>query len=385
MAQGRLTETGPAPVPGESRSPFRARWLKLRDRLLSDPRFQRWSSAFPLTRRIARKETQALFDLCAGFAYSQILAACVKLELFDMLADGPQPVARLAALMRMEESRAIRLLRAATALRLVEPAGADDWRLGRLGAALRGNPGALRMIEHHDLLYEDARDPVGLFRGEIDGTRLSRFWAYAGGGAAAMSDQDASAYSALMSASLSLVADDALDAFPLQGRASLLDVGGGEGGFVAAVAARYPGIRLGLFDAPAVAGRAAARLAGLGLANRVTTIGGDMFADRIPDGFGVISFVRVLHDHDDAEALGLLRAARAALGADGELLIAEPMAGGFGRSNEAYFGLYLLAMGRGRPRRPDEYLGMLAQAGFSRRRALPVRRPLLCSAIAAQP
>ena len=37
------------------------------------PRFQRWAANSPLTRWIARRRARALFDLCAGFVYSQIL------------------------------------------------------------------------------------------------------------------------------------------------------------------------------------------------------------------------------------------------------------------------------------------------------------------------
>jgi demethylspheroidene O-methyltransferase len=43
----------------------------------------------------------------------------------------------------------------------------------------------------------------------------------------------------------------------------------------------------------------------------------------------------------------------------------------------AYFGFYLLAMGRGRPRRPDELAAMLTAAGFTGARLMPTDTPLL--------
>ena len=70
---------------------------RLRDRLLASPRFQRWAIGFPLTRWIARRRARALFDLCAGFVYSQVLLACVELRLFEHLAEGPQSLAALAS------------------------------------------------------------------------------------------------------------------------------------------------------------------------------------------------------------------------------------------------------------------------------------------------
>ena len=48
--------------------------------------FQRFAASFALTRPIARRRAGALFDLCAGFVYSQILFACVRLKLFDHVA-----------------------------------------------------------------------------------------------------------------------------------------------------------------------------------------------------------------------------------------------------------------------------------------------------------
>ncbi len=52
-----------------------------RDRLIADPKFQRWSLANPLTRPIARRRARAALDLTAGFVYSQALFACTQLKL----------------------------------------------------------------------------------------------------------------------------------------------------------------------------------------------------------------------------------------------------------------------------------------------------------------
>ena len=58
------------------------RW---RDRLLTDPEFQRRAAANPFTRFVARRRARALFNLCAGFIYSQVVAACVRLGLLAEL------------------------------------------------------------------------------------------------------------------------------------------------------------------------------------------------------------------------------------------------------------------------------------------------------------
>ena len=344
------------------------RYHAARDRLLSNPRFQHWAAAFPLTRPTARRRARALFDVCAGFVYSQILYACVRLKIFELLAIEPQTASSIAASLNLPRDSTDRLLEAAVSLRLIERRIAGRFGLGPLGAAMVGNPSVAAMVEHHILLYNDLRDPVALLRGDRQDTELARYWAYARSAApAALSEQKTAEYSSLMGNSLSLVADEILDAYPLHKHRVLLDVGGGSGGFLLAVAARCENLKMVLFDLPPVADSAAKRFAEAGLGARARVVGGDFFHEPLPPGADVISLVRVLHDHDDDCAQLLLSAIYRALPANGVLLIAEPMAGTPGAEpvGDAYFGFYLLAMGSGKPRSPKQLQAMLATAGFT--------------------
>ncbi len=281
-------------------------------------------------------------------------------------------------------------MRGAVALNLLERRRDGRFALADLGAAMLGNPSIAAFVEHHALLYADLSDPVALLRGETQ-TRLSRFWPYAerrpGDPPPQAGDVRAlAAYGELMARSQALVAEDVLDAFPPAGRRLWLDVGGGEGAFLSAVAERAPGLSLLLFDLPGVAERARAALERRGLSSRARVFGGDFLVDSLPSGADVVSLVRVLHDHDDESALALLRRAHAALAPGGALLIAEPMSQTPGAEpvGDAYFGFYLLAMGRGRPRAPAEISRLCREAGFASARSLKTRRPLLTSALVAQ-
>jgi demethylspheroidene O-methyltransferase len=93
----------------------------------------------------------------------------------------------------------------------------------------------------------------------------------------------------------------------------------------------------------------------------------------------------VLHDHDDESARLLLRRAHDALAPGGRLLIAEPMAATRGAEpiGDAYFGFYLLAMGRGRARSTGEISSLMTSAGFTAAKSLRTPRPLLASAVTA--
>jgi demethylspheroidene O-methyltransferase len=362
------------------------RILGWRDGLLKSPRFRRGAAAFPLTRPVARRRARALFDLVAGFVYSQVLVACVQLRLFDILSAGPQQVAELAGRCRLPAEAMQRLLAAAESLGLVARRRDGRYGLGSLGAAMVGNPAVAAMVEHHAPLYADLADPVALLRGRPGDGALAAYWSYAGcTDPAGLAAEKVAAYTALMAASNTLVADEILDAYPVGRHRRLLDVGGGDGSFLAAVARRHSSVELVLFDLPAVAERARERFAAEGIAQRATVVGGSFLRDPLPGGADLATLVRVIHDHDDAAALAILKAAHAALVPDGRLLLAEPMSNTPGAEPVgAYFSLYLLAMGSGRPRTVAQLSELLHTAGFARVRPLRTRVPLQSGVLIAQ-
>ncbi len=376
---------------------LRGRWFAWRDALLGSARFQAWSSAFPLTRPMARRRANQLFDLCAGFVYSQILLACVELDLFDRLRKGPRSAEELAAELSIDAAALDRLMTAAAAIRLLRIEAYDPamrYGLGDLGAALIGNPGVIAMIQHHRLLYQDLRDPVAMLRGEglsdagrsadAHGASLSGFWPYAkGADPAGLTTDRIERYTALMAASQDLIARQVIAAYPLARQSHLLDVGGGDGTFLAAVARAYPSLQLSLFDLPAVADIARARSVERGLSARIQVHGGSFVANDLPTGADIVSLVRIVHDHDDDTVRRLLRAVNRALPPGGVLLIAEPMAGTRGGEAiaDAYFGMYLLAMGSGKARRLSAMTQLLAEAGFDAPRRHSTHLPALVRVI----
>ena len=194
----------------------------LRNRLIADPRFQRWAAASPLTRLIARRRTRELFDLCAGFVYSQILLACVRLRLFEtwrrVRAGWPLCAAHSGFPRLHAAPVARRDVACGLCARCRATLRARRSRRGRCSAI----PRSPRFIEHHRLLYDDLRDPVALLRGEV-ATRLSALLALCGDsprseatrGGRTQAGTDFGAYSALMSARRRCSREDILDAYPV--------------------------------------------------------------------------------------------------------------------------------------------------------------------------
>lgn len=361
---------------------FKTRWVMRRNAVLGGARFQHWASRIPVFRWVARRRAAAQFDLVAGFVYSQILAAFVEAGLVEYLNGELRSLGDIADFTKLEADAAHRLLKAATALDLTESPQPGHWTLGQAGAELAPNAGAIAMIRHHHLLYQDLAAPFNLLaRGRRRETALSGFWTYASknGGGASPANPD---YSALMAATQPMVSQQIIDAYDFSRHHRMLDIGGGSGAFVSAVAAAAPLLQFGIFDLPDVVAQAESRLAGAG---HITFHGGSFKLDQIPTGYDLVTLSRILHDHDDDVAAALLASIYAALPPGGKLLIVEPMAESPGaeRMGDAYFGLYLWAMNSGRPRSAHEIREMLAKAGFARVKIIETGLPIITSAMIA--
>jgi demethylspheroidene O-methyltransferase len=353
------------------------RWLRWRNALLANPVFRRWVGRLPIFRTITRQRASAMFSINAGFIYSQIALAMVETGLVEKLGDGPLSIADAALHADLPKAGAERLLKAAAALDLAQRLRGGAFMLGQLGAALHGDPGISAMIDHHRHLYADLADPVALLRRGGGGGALSRYWAYAESDDPAASGGAAVApYSALMAASQRMVAEQVTAVYDFSQHKMLLDVGGGEGIFVRAAQACAPRLEIALFDLPAVAARA----------GDIPTYGENFFEDALPKEFDLISLVRILHDHDDEPAMTLLRNIHRSLPVGGRLMIAEPMAETRGAEamGDAYFGMYLWAMGSGRPRTASEIKGMLWAAGFASAHEIRTDLPLITRVLIAQ-
>ena len=353
---------------------WQQRRINWRNRIFASPRFRSFALGNPLMRGISRGKAESLFNLINGFVYSQVVLACVRTGLVARLAKGPLSVVEAAVVADLPVEAADRLLKAAASIDIAERLHDGRYMLGSQGASLHGSPGLAEMIEHHALLYADLADPVALLRRGGGGGQLAAYWAYDEG-------RDATAdvvapYSALMAASQAMVAEQVLGAYRFGGHRRLLDVGGGAGVFVHAVGAAYPQLETAVFDLPAVVTRAPAGLA---------VHGGDFFEDALPAGFDLISLVRIMHDHNDEPVMKLLRNIAAALPRDGKLLVAEPMADtkSARAMGDGYFGLYLWAMGQGRPRTIEENCAMLRASGLANIRVLSTHLPLAARVILA--
>ncbi len=379
--------TPPSQPPNGAALSFRDRLHRWRTKLIANPKVRRRLERLPFLNRIANRKSRELFDLTTGFVHAQVVFACVQIDLFRSLAQGPRTTAEIAAGAGLNDRAADLLLTAAAELDLIRQGRAGAWLLADFGAVIAADRGIADMIEHHAMLYRDLADPLALLRGETEVTETAAFWSYAGSSGDDVTEGEADSYSRLMAHSLNFVIEQVFDAYPVTRHNIVLDIGGGSGAFLEAVGRHNPQAQLWLYDLPAVAPQARDRFARAGMADQVEIHGGDFFTDPLPAGADLVTLIRIVCDHDDDRVLALLKNVRAALSGESRLLIAEAMSGpegGAGRA-AAYFSFYFLAMKSGRCRSPAQLSDLLRQAGFSTIEKHKTRQPIFASVIVAHP
>ena len=363
-----------------SRPAWRDRLDAWMDGKLTDPSFSRWAAGNIFTRWITQRRAKQVFDVMAGFVYSQVLLACVRLRILELVNESPRTLDELAQLCKVPASALQRLVNSAVALRLLSVRGQGRYGLGALGAPVAGHPGIRAMIEHHAVLYHDMQDPVALLRDQLGDGQMAAYWPYAADGTTEnigttgtaeprhWQGDKVSRYSQLMSSSQPFVVDEVLATYDFTQHQCVLDVGGGQGTFVGRMAKHCPQLKLQLFDLPQVAELARGNFKKNAIDQRATAFGGDFLTDSLPTGADLVTLIRVAHDHPDGHVNAILRAIYNALPAGGTLLLAEPMAQPADEKplGDAYFHFYLLAMGAGRLRTAAELSNMMTEAGFTR-------------------
>jgi hypothetical protein len=155
----------------------------------------------------------------------------------------------------------------------------------------------------------------------------------------------------------------------------IVDVGGGSGALLAAILPAYPQASGIVFDLPAVAAEAHAYRATAGLNARCAVGPGDCFAS-LPHG-DTSRLSHLLHTWDDAYCTRIWQNCRAAMAADGRILIferlmperiTEPEG-----ATEADMRMRMCTGGR--QRTEAEYRRLLAGAGLELARVLPTASP----------
>jgi O-methyltransferase domain/Dimerisation domain len=319
-----------------------------------------------------------LLRLINGFQASQAIHVAATLGLADLLDSGPKTTADLAASTKTHPVALHRLLRALASIGLFRQDHDCRFSLTALGAFLRsdaagthapmaqllGRPNVWQAWSN--LLYS-VRTGTTAF----NHTHGSGVWDYR-----AQHPEEATIFDRAMASGTERFAESCIDVCDFGRFHHIVDVGGGDGMFLAKILAAYPHIRGTLFDQPHAIARAATSIDSSTLSDRCQLLGGNFFIG-VPEGGDAYLLKWILHDWDDTASVDILRSCRRAMTPASKLLVVEHVIGHPDICPDGTFmDLYMMVMTGGRERTQDEFATLFAEAGFRLMSVTPTATPV---------
>jgi ubiquinone/menaquinone biosynthesis C-methylase UbiE len=310
-----------------------------------------------------------LFDLIQSHRVTAVISVAAELGIAELLRDGPKSLGQLAQASGADQPALGRLLTALVTVGVCSRAGADQYALTEMGAALDGDAEnsfkAWAIFEGNML----SRSWQGMLETVMTGKTAAQLAGFANSfEMMARTPANVGLFNAAMANLTRLVTPGVLAAYDFGRIDRLMDVGGGSGELIGAIARKYPEIQAIVFDLPRCMETANAHLQRIGVGDRTRFVAGDFF-DSIPDLADTIILKSVIHDWNDELSSVILQNCRRALPQNGTLLLVErlmpetPAISDEDRSN-AMSDLNMLRGPGGLERTEQQYRLLLEQSGF---------------------
>lgn len=310
----------------------------------------------------------ALLELLNGMWIARAIHIVADLGIADLLVTGPRSIGELAASSGTDAAALRRLLSALATVAIFDEVEPGRFaQSARSGFLVTGRPGSVRNAaklfgstwqwDSWGALLHTIRTGEPAFE-KITGVCLPRY----------LDEVDPAAgelFDAAMADMASFLDRAIVASFDFGSACDIVDVSGAHSQLLTHVLTACPAARGVLVDRPAVASRAADRIATSGLAERYRVVAADYLVE-IPATGDLVVLNRVLHDWDDQRAIVLLNACRPALKPGGRVLIVEQVLGGGPAAKRAAFlDLQMMQLRGGAERTVDQYRELLTTSGFA--------------------
>ena len=316
-----------------------------------------------------------VIQMATAYWVSRAVYAAARLEIADLLKDGPRDAEDLAAATGTHAPALRRVLRALASVGLFRTGEQGRFSLTPLGAALRSDaPGAARstVIALAGEWWWAAWGEV-LHAVRTGETGLQKALGVSEYEYLAQHPEEASHFNAAM---IGFHGDEPaaiVEAYDFSGIRRVVDVGGGSGNLLGTILAANPNLRGVLLDRPQVVPEAESNLSAAGVVDRCQVVGGD-FLEAVPDGGDVYIVSHCIHNWDEPSCVRILANCRRAMQQAGRLLIIEAVVRPGDEPDPAkILDLAMLLIPGGQERSQEEYRILLEKAGFRLTRVVPTR------------
>jgi hypothetical protein len=320
-----------------------------------------------------------LFDLIQSHRVTAVIYVAARLGLAELLSYGPQTAGKLAKATGADERALGRLLTALSTIGICSRTGEDRYALTDLGACLDSS--AKHSMKNWAILETEllSKSWSGMLESIMTGKTLAQLQGVDDsfelmGRTPELVDK----FNAAMVELTRLVTPNVLRSYDFSEIRHLMDVGGGAGELLGAIAQQNQKLRGTVFDLPRCAEAASRHLRQIGVDDRVEFVAGDFFK-AVPAVADAIILKSIIHDWDDARSVTILRNCREALPGGGKLLLVErlmpetPTATDEDKAH-ALSDLNMLRGPGGCERTEGQYRELLEQSGFDLAAVYPAGR-----------
>jgi len=310
-----------------------------------------------------------LFDLTQSHRVTAVIHVAVKLGIAELLRNGPRPLGELAKATGADERALGRLLTALSTIGICQRTGESSYALTEVGAGLDGE--AEQSFKNWAIFEAEmlSRRWSGMLESIMTGKTAAELQGFASSfELMGRTPENVDKFNAAMTELTRLVTPDILGSYDFSGISHLMDIGGGSGELLGAIAQQHRQLRGTVFDLPRCAETASKHLQQIGITDRVAFVAGDFF-EAVPAIADAIILKSIIHDWNDARSILILRNCRAALPGNGKLLLVErlmpetPAATDEDKAH-ALSDLNMLSGPGGCERTEGQYRELLEQSGF---------------------
>jgi DNA-binding Lrp family transcriptional regulator len=294
-----------------------------------------------------------LWNIERGAIATKALGIVADLGIADSLADGPRPVADIAAEVGADADVLRRIMRALASDGVFVEEGAGVFRNNDASKLLRRGHGWQEFAHLFAGVFYAAVDTLDPTTSEPTFARHfgTDFWSWLND-----NPDERARFDRAMEGGGKEGLAERLAALEWRDGETVVDVGGGNGALLRALLARRPQPRGIVFDLPETERNEAS------FGDNLSFVAGSFF-ERVPAGDAYV-LSAILHDWDDERATAILTSIRAAARPDARLLVLESV---IQPGNDPYgakwLDLLMLVLG-GRERDEDDWRSLLEGAGF---------------------
>lgn len=318
-----------------------------------------------------------MMEYASSFWVAKAIGVATELEIADHLKERPLHVDELAALTKAHPASLLRLMRVLTGNGIFRNHKNGVFSNNKLSAALLEDRHSMKYFIRHHLgennwmFVGDLEQCVKTGQNAIKQRTGKEPFDF-------LKDQPekSTLFNRAMTDSNEMSLPLFLAAYHFGKYHNIIDIGGGQGYMLSAIAMKHPHTRCTVYDLPHVVTGAIENFKRFGVESQCTVIAGDFF-DAIPEGGDLYIMKNILHDWDDATSVKILKNIRNAMPEKGHLLLIESLieddnSNSFGKILDLQM---LIGTTGGRERTREEFVSLFNDAGFSLRRTIDTATP----------